>query len=107
GRLLGDRRETDRIEGPLCAAARGARRHSHRDRKRNTAAAAPANVAALQRDSPRRKFSGSYHAAASAERADFEAERDRYRAGGEARSTGVGEGQAAGRPRAGAGAFLS
>ena len=30
GRLLGDRREADRLEGPLCAAPRGARRHPHR-----------------------------------------------------------------------------
>ena len=34
---------------PLCAAARGARRHPHRHRKRIAAAAAPAALAALQR----------------------------------------------------------
>ncbi len=70
GRLLGDRREADRIEGPLCAAPCGAGRHSHRRRKRIAAAAAPAAVASLRRDPPRRKFSGSHRAAASAERAD-------------------------------------
>ena len=53
GRLLGDRREADRIEGPLRAAARGARRHSHRDRKRIAAAAALAAVAALRHGAPR------------------------------------------------------
>ena len=78
GRLLGDRREADGEQGPLCAAARGARHHPHRDRKRIAAAVAHAAVAAFQRNTPRRKSSGSYRAAASAARADLEFKRDRY-----------------------------
>ncbi len=77
------------------------------DRKRIAAAAAPAAVAALRRGSPRRKLGGSHRAAAPAARANLESERGRYRAGCEARSPGVGEGQATGRPRLVAGAFLS
>ena len=53
GRILGDRREADRIEGSVRAAAGRARRHPHRDRKRIAAAAALAAVAALQRGPPR------------------------------------------------------
>ena len=107
GRLLGDRRKADRQQGPLRAAARGARHHPHRHRKRIAAAAAHAAVAALRRGSPRRKSGGSHRAAASAARANLEFKRDRYRTGHEARSPGVGEGEATGRPGLVAGPFLS
>ncbi len=100
GRFLGNRRKADRQQRPLRAATCGARHHPHRHRKRIAAAAAPAAVAALRRGSPRRKFGGSHRAAAPAARANLEFERDRYRAGYEARSPGVGEGQAAGQPGA-------
>ena len=49
-RLLGDRREADRQQGPVCAEARGARRHPHRARKRpETAADRPAQRGGLGR----------------------------------------------------------
>ena len=99
--------KADGLQGSLCAAARRARRHPHRDRERIAAAARDAALASFRRGRARRASGGSDRGAASAQRANHQAERERRRAGDEARSAGLGKEQANERTALGAGPFLS
>ena len=91
---------------PYALQARSARRHPHRDRERAAAALAHDAVAPFRRGGARREAARGHRAAASAARGHRQAERRRYRAGGQARSADRREEPAGDRSGAGAGPFL-